>query len=109
MTHGDPDAPVWPEHGATPITPGWLLVSIGLEGEAIDIGAGINPWNVKWISTHRRIVVAHPEYPRERHTMFTYEVEGTDPPVVFAAGEFSNLVYGFYVPDWQPSSDIRRR
>ncbi|HEX5591536.1 MAG TPA: hypothetical protein VFX65_14685 [Candidatus Limnocylindrales bacterium] len=54
---------------------------------------------MKWVSTHGRIVVAHPQYPRERHTMFTYEVEGTNPPVVFAAGEYSNLVYGFYVPE----------
>lgn len=99
MTSGDPDAPVWPEHGVTPISPGWRFVSIGFEGEATDIGAGIDPWKVKWVATDGRIVVAHPSYPRERHTMFTYEVEGADPPVVFAAGEYSPLVYGFYVPD----------
>jgi hypothetical protein len=96
---GDPDAPVWPVDGVTPITPGWRFVSIGFEGDPTDVGGGINPWAVTWVSTHGRIVVAHPSYPNQRHTMFTYEVEGTDPPVVFAAGEYSNLVYGFYVPD----------
>lgn len=30
--------------------------------------------------------------------MFTYEVPGPDGPVAFAAGEFSNGVWGFYVP-----------
>lgn len=97
--NGDPNAPVWTEHGVTPISPGWRFVSIGEEGEPTDIGGGINPWDVKWIPTHGRIVVAHPSYPQERHTMFTYVVEGTDPPVVFAAGEYSNLVFGFYVPE----------
>jgi hypothetical protein len=95
---GDPDAPIWPVHGVTPITPGWRFVSIGFEGEPTDVGGGIDPWKVTWTSTHGRIVVAHPSYPNERHTMFTYEVADTDPPVVFAAGEYSNLVYGFYVP-----------
>jgi hypothetical protein len=59
----------------------------------------MNPWEAEWLSTHGRIVVAHPQYPSERHTMFTYVVAGTDPPVVFAAGEYSNGVYGFYVRD----------
>lgn len=30
--------------------------------------------------------------------MFTYEVAGSDPAIVFAAGEFSNGVWGFFVP-----------
>jgi len=93
------DSSIWPEHGVTPLTPGWRFVSIGLEGDSVDIGGGMNPWDAEWVSTYRRIVVAHPQYPRERHTMFTYEVAGSDPPVVFAAGEYSNGVYGFYVPD----------
>jgi len=59
---------------------------------------GVNPWEVKWTPTHGRITVAHPQYPSQRHTAFTYEVAGVTPPIVFAAGEFSNGVWGFFVP-----------
>jgi hypothetical protein len=76
---------------------GWRFVSIGFEGDRTDIG-GVNPWDVEWISTGGRITVAHPSYPHQRHTMFTYEVAGSRPTIVFAAGEFSNGVWGFFVP-----------
>ncbi len=76
---------------------GWRFVSIGFEGDPTDI-AGVNPWQVEWVSRHEQITVAHPQHPRERHQMFVYEVAETDPPVRFAAGEFSIGVWGFYVP-----------
>ena len=31
--------------------------------------------------------------------VFTYEVAGTEPPIIFAAGEFSNGVWGIFEPD----------
>lgn len=80
-----------------PVDDGWRFVSIGFEGEATDVG-GVNPWDVEWSPTHGRIVVAHPSYPAQRHVMDTYEVAGTRPPIKFAAGEFSNGVWGFFVP-----------
>ena len=76
---------------------GWRFVSIGFEGDAIEV-AGVNPWQRSWTPTHECITVAHPQYPSQRHVMFTYEIAGLDAPVVFAAGEFSNGVWGFYVP-----------
>lgn len=76
---------------------GWRFVSIGFEGQATDIG-GVNPWEVEWTPTHGRVTVAHPLYPSQRHNMFTYEVAGVSPPIAFAAGEFSNGVWGFFVP-----------
>ncbi len=97
-----------PIDGVTPVTPGWRFVSIGFEGDPIDIGAGVNPWSETWLSLYRRIVVAHPQYPRQRHTMDTYQVAGSDPPIVFAAGEFSNGVWGLYAP-LRPPRDIRPR
>lgn len=81
-----------------PVTPGWRFVSIGLEGDPTDIG-GVNPWEVKWTSTGGRITVAHPSYAEQRHTMFTYEALAPSGTVTFAAGEFSNGVWGFFVPD----------
>jgi len=76
---------------------GWRFVSFGFEGQPTDVG-GVNPWKVEWIATGGRITVAHPQYPSQRHVMFTYEVAGSSPPIRFAAGEFSNGVYGFFVP-----------
>jgi hypothetical protein len=88
-----------------PVDEGWRLVSIGFDYDPSDVG-GVNPWDVKWTATDGRIIVAHPDYPSERHTMFTYEVAGAIPPIVFAAGEFSNGVWGFYVPTRE--RDVRR-
>ena len=79
------------------LTNGWRFVSIGVEGQATDVG-GTNPWQVKWQPTGRSITVAHPQYPNQRHRMDVYNAEGTQPPTVFAAGEFSNGVWGFFVP-----------
>ena len=44
-----------------------------------------------------QIVVPHPQYPDERHTMPVYENHHVGRSVTFAAGEFSNLAYSFYV------------
>ena len=79
------------------VDPGWRFVSIGFEGDATDVG-GIDPWTVGWTSTGGHIVVAHPQYPNQRHSFPTYEVTGVTPPVRFAAGEYSNSVWGFFVP-----------
>jgi hypothetical protein len=83
--------------GVEDIDAGWRFVSIGFEGQPTDIG-GYDPWKADWMSTHSRITVAHPSYPDQRHPMFTYEIAGSNPPVTFAAGEFSNGVWGFFVP-----------
>lgn len=85
------------EDGRVDVDEGWRFVSIGFEGDPTDIG-GVDPWNVEWVSLHERITVAHPQYPNQRHAMNVYVVGGADPPVRFAAGEFSNGVWGFYVP-----------
>lgn len=71
---------------------------IGLEGDAVDI-EGLNPWAVSdWGPSIGRITVAHPSHPAERHTMSTYRVPGPSGMVEFAAGEFSNGVWGHYAP-----------
>jgi len=75
---------------------GWRFVSIGFKGQPADVD-GVNPWEVEWTATGSRITVAHPQYPAQRHVMFIYEVTGSAPPIRFAAGEFSNGVWGFFV------------
>jgi hypothetical protein len=76
---------------------GWHFVSIGLEGQPTVV-AGVNLWAVKWTAAGGHITVAHPQYPSQRHQMSIYEVAGSAPPIQFAAGEFSNGVWGFYIP-----------
>lgn len=84
---------------ATPVTPGWRLVGrIIADGEPIRL-AGLDPWKHDWRSIDiPRVIVAHPQYPNQRHDMAVYEI-GSDPTVRFAAGEFSNLAWGFYLPE----------
>jgi len=97
-----------PIEGVTPVTPGWRWADIGFEGQPIDIGVGVDPWSEKWLSLYRSIVLAQPHYPWQRHTAVTYQVAGSDPPIVFAAGELSNGVWAFYLPI-RPPRDIARR
>ncbi len=79
------------------MTDGWCLVRIAIEGDGTQVG-GVSLWDAEWTPTHDRITVAHPQHLSQRHVMYTYEVAGTDRPVPFAAGEFSNGVWGVYVP-----------
>lgn len=92
----------------SPVTPGWTFVHIGFEGDDVEV-RGLNPWKHGWSSPGRSIIVAHPSYPSQRHRMSVHAIERADGVVTFAAGEFSNGVWGFYVPtsddaavDWPP-------
>lgn len=90
------DSRNWPTP-ETSITPGWRFVSVGFEGDQVDLGGGVNPWTLDWGDSDGWIVVAHPSYPAQRHTMFVYEI--ANPRAIFAAGELSNGVWGFCVPE----------
>ncbi|GHH77297.1 hypothetical protein GCM10017772_37920 [Promicromonospora soli] len=39
-----------------------------------------------------------PTVPTQRHSMSVYKLSGVDSSAFFAAGEFSNAVWGFYEP-----------
>ena len=81
-----------------PVTPGWKFVAIVIDGDSVSLH-GHDPWPLKWVDTREpAITVAHPSYPLQRHRMSVYDLP-TSPPVRFAAGEFSNCVWGFYVPE----------
>lgn len=81
-----------------PVDEGWRLVSIDFEQRGAEV-AGINLWDRAWTPTGQKITVAHPSYPEQRHHMWIYEAADTNPLIVFAAGEFSNGVWGFFVPE----------
>jgi len=83
--------------------------SIGFEGDDVSV-AGINPWKVvNRSSTGEKIIVAHPSYPAQRHTMRVYVLDPEHGGSVFAAGEFSNGVWGIYVPVAMTPGESRSR
>jgi hypothetical protein len=75
----------------------WKPVGVVVEGEPIDVG-GINPWEHKWLSSGESPVkLPHPNYPTQFHDMSVLRVAFGSKEVVFAVGEISAGVYGFYV------------
>jgi len=83
---------------------GWKSCGVVIEGRPIDVG-GINPWAFPWVSLQQPPVeLPHPAYPNQCHKMWLYEVEAAGKKIVFAAGELSPNVWGFYVPAEPPGS-----
>ena len=74
----------------------WGSGKVCVEGDRVNVG-GINPWDAKWTRLDEPAVeLPHPAYSNQKHTYWLYraEVDGTE--VVFAAGELSMNVWGFY-------------
>lgn len=80
------------------VSAGWQLRAIVVDGDPVVI-AGVDVWQKRWEPVRvGSVVVAHPSYPAQRHSMSVYTLSEVDPAVFFAAGEFSNAVWGFYEP-----------
>jgi hypothetical protein len=80
---------------------GWKLLHIGFEGDDVLI-AGLNVWEHKWIDAGEgSITVPHPSYPSQSHRMYVYKLDTPSGQKRFAAGEFSNSVWGIYIPEDQ--------
>lgn len=91
------------------VSKGWEFRAVVVEGDPVDV-AGIDPWKVEWESLPvGSVVVTHPTYPAQRHTMSVYRVLGVEPAAFFAAGEFSNAVWGFYEPTESMRDFLRSR
>jgi hypothetical protein len=89
--------------GERPVTPGWTIVHIGVERDGFLL-EGVDPWSRDWHNYgEAKVVVAHPAYPHQRHDMWVSEIRDGDRRIRFAAGEFSNGVWGFFVPDSRSS------
>lgn len=88
------------------VTPGWRLVYIGIEGPIEEMG-GLNIWRLNWHDLQvPPIVVSHPSYSAQRHRMWVCEVARPEGRIKFAAGEFSNGIWGVYVPVDQVSGGV---
>lgn len=73
----------------------WEYVATGVEGNCQLFG--VNIFDYEWESTGNRIKVKDPAY-RQVHVMTVYRVKINEEFYTFAAGEFSNMIWGFYLP-----------
>lgn len=75
-------------------SPGWTHFATVTEEERIEL-SGCNLWDYAWRQTGETININDPIY-RQQHTLCVYEIFVNDNQIIFAAGEFSNGVWGFY-------------
>ena len=75
----------------------WKALGVVKEGERINIG-GVNPWNHRWLDVEREpVMLPHPSYLNQRHSMIVYKIVTAQTEIIFAAGELSAGVWGFYI------------
>ena len=71
----------------------WQHVITGVDGNVSLFG--VNIFDYKWEPTGMKVEVLDPLY-KQRHEMYVYKVVIEEEKYEFAAGEFSNCVWGFY-------------
>jgi hypothetical protein len=76
-------------------TPDWEFFGATPDGQSFQIG-GLDVWKHDWRDTKERVPVKDPLYHQD-FTFRVYEIGSPDTVVAFAAGEFSNCMWGFYV------------
>lgn len=64
------------------------------DGQRFEIN-GLNIWEYRWLSTGEKIEVKDPTYGR-KYTFTVYEISTDNRVVTFAAGEYSNSIWGIY-------------
>ena len=74
----------------------WQFKISGIDGNTELFGVNIFKYN--WKSTGERVEVTDPLYGRS-HLLYVYTVKIHKEEYKFAAGEFSNCVWGFYVEE----------
>lgn len=72
----------------------WKHIGTIIDGELFKISE-VNIWDYKWNATGEKISVEDPIY-GQSHILDVYEIEKGNSKIRFAAGEFSNLVWGIY-------------
>ena len=74
----------------------WSFHQSVIDGEELRI-SGLNLWAHEWKPFGSSIHVKDPLYGQD-HIMGVYEISDGITTVLFAAGEFSNMVWGIYLP-----------
>lgn len=73
----------------------WKHIKTIVDGDEFRLN-GLNIWDHKWRATGSKINVKDPLYGQD-YGMPIYEIENKYLKVIFAAGEFSNTVWGIYI------------
>lgn len=72
----------------------WKYIGTAIDGQVFKIN-GLNIWDYKWNLAGEKIKIEDPIYNRA-YLFSVYEIQDGTITVRFAAGEFSNLVWGIY-------------
>ena len=75
----------------------WRFEKTVCDGEEYKIN-GINIWDVKWEETGKKIKIKDPLYGKF-YSFDVYKIQNENVDVLFAAGEFSNCVWGIYLKE----------
>ena len=73
----------------------WKHIKTLVDGERFDVN-GLNIWESEWKDTRERVVIKDPLYGKD-FTLSVYEIVKGQTTAKFAAGEFSNCVWGIYL------------
>ena len=73
----------------------WKFLEACADGQTFKI-EGINVWGKNWINQKESAEVTDPKYGGKR-SFSVYKIKEKEKEIEFAAGEFSNCVWGFYV------------
>jgi hypothetical protein len=75
----------------------WRFEKIIGDGEEYKIN-GINIWDFKWEETGEKINIKDPIYSKF-YSFDVYKINNDNVDILFAAGEFSNCVWGIYLKE----------
>ncbi len=73
----------------------WKFVGHCFDGDHFEI-EGVNVWSRGWQSTGTQATIGDPLYTWQSHTFSVYTITDGHKVIEFAAGEFSNTVWGFF-------------
>jgi len=77
------------------ITDNWEHIKTLVDSERFEIN-GMNIWDSDWKNTGESIQIKDPLY-GQHYTFTVYEIMNEQSSAKFAAGEFSNCVWGIYL------------
>jgi hypothetical protein len=72
----------------------WKYAGTAIENKEFKID-GINVWDYQWQMIDKKVAVKDPQY-GNLYSFSIYEIKVNDLKIYFVAGEFSNMVWGFY-------------
>jgi hypothetical protein len=75
----------------------WRFVKTVNDGEVFEIN-GINIWDFKWEVIGKKIKAKDPLY-AQFYNFDVFKIQNGNVEILFAAGEFSNSVWGIYLKE----------